>query len=280
MIHTTVVVSAKHIYRAVRETAYKAIEPLDFLVRVINGKKDFPPVYLRRYVGPLREFEKSGAEFLAYLKLLCYLQSDEKILDIGSGCGLMALYLLDHLGKEGTYDGVEIHKPSVTWCEKHITKNHHQFIFTHIDVKNSLYNPDGQYEAQEFAFPFPDGLFDVILLKSVFTHMRPAETENYLKEISRLLSEKGRCLATFFLLNPRQEELAQNGLNTLEFKFGDETWRYMRKSSPESAIAYNEVSLINIITRYSLNVKKKIYGTWSGLHDGLSYQDILILEKQ
>jgi SAM-dependent methyltransferase len=259
---------------------YKGLEPLDFVVRAINGKSDFPPIYLRRYVGPLREFEKSGAEFLAYLKLLCQLKPDEKVLDIGSGCGLIALYLIDHLTNEGAYNGVDIHKPSIMWSENHITAKHHQFIFSHIDVKNSLYNPGGTYSAQDFSFPFHDGLFDVILLKSVFTHMRPQETENYLKEILRLLSAKGRCLATFFLLNHEQQELAHQGLNQLDFKFGDKIWCYVRKNSPESAIAYHESSLLNMITRHGLIVQKTLYGTWSGRKNGLSYQDILILEKK
>lgn len=280
MIHTTITDRAKHFYRTFRDIMYKSLEPLDLIVRYINGKSDFPPIYLRRYVGPLREFEKSGAEFFAYLKLLCHLKPDEKVLDIGSGCGLIALYLIEHINNEGAYNGVDIHKPSIMWSEAHITSKHHQFIFNHIDVTNSLYNPQGAYSAQEFSFPFHDGLFDVILLKSVFTHMRPQETENYLKEISRLLSAKGRCLATFFLLNSVQEELAQQGLNKLNFQFGDGIWRYVRKNSPESAIAYHESSLLDMINNHGLTVQQKHYGTWSGRKDGLSYQDILILEKK
>lgn len=86
--------------------------------KFINDKKDFPSLYLRRYVGPLRGFESSGAEFLAYLKLLCKFQPDEKILDIGCGCGLMGLYLKDYLNSQGRYVGADIHKLSIEWCQK------------------------------------------------------------------------------------------------------------------------------------------------------------------
>jgi cyclopropane fatty-acyl-phospholipid synthase-like methyltransferase len=66
----------------------------------------------------------------------------------------------------------------------------------------------------------------VILLKSVFTHLRPAEVENYLKEVARLLKADGRCLAPFFLLNQEQELLAAKASNTPKFSYGDRQWRY------------------------------------------------------
>ena len=148
-------------------------------------------------------------------------------------------------------------------------------------MKNHAYNPKGEYTADEFSFPFNDSSFDVILLKSVFTHMRPSEVDNYLQEISRLLTTNGRCLATFFLLNDQQEELAKKGFNKLSFKFGDETWRYVYKNSPESAIAYKESYVIELLQKHGLVLKMPIFhGNWSGLKNGLSYQDILVLHKQ
>lgn len=57
--------------RLTRHLAYICLGPLDYVARIINGKGDFPPLHLRRYVGPLRTFEMSGAEFMAYLQLLC-----------------------------------------------------------------------------------------------------------------------------------------------------------------------------------------------------------------
>jgi len=102
-----------NLLRAGRHFGYLALWPFDYLARLVNGKSDFPPLHLRRYVGPLRTFEASGAEFMTYLRLLVDLRPGERILDIGSGCGLMALYLKEYLDEAGSYVGVDRHRQSI-----------------------------------------------------------------------------------------------------------------------------------------------------------------------
>jgi SAM-dependent methyltransferase len=269
------------VYRQIRELSYVFLEPLDYIVRVINGKGDFPPLYLRKYIGTLRGFEASGSEFRVYLRLFCGLQPYERILDIGCGCGLIALYLRDDFGLQVDYVGVDIHRPSIRWCQKHISRDNEQYMFRHIDVENHLYNPTGKYAAENYAFPFEDHSFDVILLKSVLTHMLPAEVERYFQEIARLLSTQGRCLATLFLLNETQKALEQHGKNQLQFKFGDQMWRYIYKNDPEAAVAYSECCVMSMLQKYGLELAEPvIYGTWSGREDGVSYQDLLLIRRQ
>jgi SAM-dependent methyltransferase len=255
------------------------LQPLDYVYRAINCKKALPPLRLRRYVGPLRSFESSGVEFLNYLRDLAALRPDESILDIGCGCGLMALQLESYLNGEGRYVGVDIHEPSIRWCVQNISARHQNFQFARVNAANSVFNPTGEL-ATEFKFPFHDNMFDVILVKSVFTHMRIAEIDNYLREIARLLGDGGRCLATFFLLNEKQNELKQHGLNQLHFEFGDETSRYVYRNSPESAIAHREDLVMRLLQKHNLTlVLPVIYGTWSGLREGASFQDMLLIQK-
>ncbi len=147
-------------------------------------------------------------------------------------------------------------------------------------MRSDAYNPGGLHAAEEYIFPFEDESFDAVLLKSVFTHMRPDAVENYLKELSRLLSPRGRALATFFLLNERQHALAREGRNQIDFRHGEGAWRHAYRDSPESAIAYSEDFVINLLGKHGLALKRPvIYGRWSGLRDGLSFQDMLLLEK-
>ena len=267
--------------RLTRQLAYICLQPLDYVARIINGKADFPPIHLRRYVGPLRTFESSGAEFMAYLQLLCKLQASESVLDIGCGCGLMALHLADYLGAEGRYTGVDIHRPSISWCRSHISAKHPNFTFALMDVSSRAYNPRGRYPAEDYSFEFEERKFDLVVLKSVFTHMRPAEVDNYIGEVSRLLSDDGRCLMTFFLLNGAQVELAGRGLNRLDFKHGEGVWRYVYPKSPESAIAFDERHVLELLRSHSLElVEPVLYGTWAGRVDGLSYQDMLLVRKR
>ena len=266
--------------RAIRNAGLVALGPMDYLARVVRGKTELPPLHLRRYVGPLRSFESSGAEFMEYLPTLARLRPDERVLDVGCGCGQMALHLKDYLNETGSYAGVDIHQPSIRWCEQNIARYHHNFHFTHIDVRNLAYNPHGAQLAEAYRFPFADHSFDLILLKSIFTHMRPLEVSNYLSEVARLLKNDGRCLATFFLLNDEQAALAKKGPNDLAFNYGKGEWRYVHEHSPESAVAYDENFVMQLVEKVGLAVEKQIYGRWSGREDGLSYQDILILSHK
>ena len=270
--------TAIKLLRSCRNIALLALSPVDYLSRLLNHKTDLPPLHLRRYVGPLRSFESSGVEFMGHLLGLAGLQPDERVLDLGCGCGQMALQLKNYLNDRGRYVGVDIHGPSIRWCQKKIANSN--FEFAHIDVRNFAFNPSGKHHAESYQLPFEDRSFDVILLKSVFTHMRPAEVSNYVGEVSRLLKSGGRCLATFFLLNDQQQTLAAEGRNTIAFDYGEDIWRYRYEHSPESAVAYSESHVLNLLEQHGLTLKAPVYyGIWSGRPDGLSYQDILLLEK-
>lgn len=254
------------VLRNFRTLAYLTLSPFDYLARPVNGKTDFPPLHLRRHVGPLRTFEASGAEFMSYLRLLLDLQPNAQLLDIGCGCGLMALYLKDFLDDEGKYIGVDIHGPSISWCTNHITVTHPNFRFTQIR--------DGK-------LPYEAHSFDVILLKSVFTHLRPPAVENYLSEMARLLKPNGRCLASFFFLNDEQRALAARNQNALPFTWGDDRWRYVYEHSPESASAYEETYILELLRQHNLELRAPIrYGTWTGRKNGLSFQDLLQIQPR
>lgn len=272
--------SSLRILKAARYLALVALEPVDYLVRAVKGQRELPPLRLRRYVGPLASFESSGAEFLGYLREIVGFRPDESILDIGCGCGLMALQLADFLDRGGRYVGVDIHGPSIKWCVKNISSRNNNFEFARVDVRNAVFNPSG-VPANTFRFPYAEGTFDVILVKSVFTHMRAAEIDNYLGEIARLLKNEGRCLATFFLLNKDQANLKHQGLNQISFDFGDEISRYAYQNSPESAIAHRESFVMQLLAKHRLVLMRPvIYGTWSGLSTGLSFQDMLLVQRR
>jgi len=261
---------------ALRTGAFVVLEPIDFAARLLNGKRHWPSLALRRYAGPLANLEASGAEFVAYLKLLCGANSESQILDIGCGFGLVALALDSYLAPTGKYVGLDINAAAIRWATRHVSSRMPNFSFIHLDIKNDAYNPNGLQSADDLVLPMADASFDIVLLKSVFTHLRPREVTNYLHEIARLLGPRGVCLSTFFLLNEAQASLHSRGLNSLDFRFGADAFRYAFRDLPELAIGFAEEAMRAMAAEAHLAVSEIRYGNWSGRPDGLSYQDVVL----
>lgn len=265
--------------RLVREAGLRLFEPVDYLVRVVNGKRELPPLYLRRYVGSLDSFEASGAEFMVYLRLIANLAPHDSILDVGCGCGLVVLGLRDYLSNSGRYLGLDIHRPSIRWCQRTIQAKYPNFRFEWIDVRNATYNPNGIHSAENFTFPVADASCDVVLLKSVFTHMRPFEVKNYLGEVARVLKQGGRCLVTFFLFDTDPTQEAKDGRTGLTFRFGNADWRYEYKNSLDTAISYSHRFVLSVLAQHGLTLSRLLPGIWRDRVHGISYQDVLLIEK-
>ena len=254
-------------------------DPLDALARRIVGKQHQPPLHLRWSVGAPAIWESAATEYILHLRLLAGLKPSSSILDIGCGCGQVALPLMDFLDDSGTYEGWDLMEDVIDWCKRSIAARDKRFRFRHIDVMNGMYNPSGRSSPAEFVFTH-DREYDVILLKSVFTHMFAPETANYLRQISELLNEDGKCLATFFLLNPHQREIVQKGGSSLSFEHPANGAFMDNPTVPEAAVGYEEDQLQNMLKAANLRLSKPpFYGNWTGDKNALSYQDILILEK-
>ncbi len=271
---------ALRLYSTARRTAYRVLGPFDFAWLLLNGRSDLPPIYLRERVGPLRTFESSAAEFMVQLKLLCKLRPEDHVLDIGCGCGAVALHLLHWLNSSGSYVGMDVDAAAIAWCRRTLEKKRPNFTFSQMDVKSHVYNRHGSQSCADYRFPFGSGGFDLIFAKSVFTHLLPDGSDNYLSEVSRLLSPQGRCLATFFVLSQATDERANKGLSRLNFAYGPGPWRYVDKTAPEGCVGYSEAALFDQLAKHGLELKQPLYpGSWSGLEGTLGFQDVLVLGR-
>jgi SAM-dependent methyltransferase len=264
-----------------RDAAYRLGEPIDWLDRLLTGRRRLPPLHLRRFVGPLATFETSGAEFMTCLRLLAGLRPSDSVLDIGCGCGMMALQLEPFLLPNATYVGIDVHKGSIDWCRRTIGRRRATFSFARLDVVNARYTPRANLAASQARFPTADGTIRVVIAKSVFTQMRPDDVRSYLDEAARVLAPSGVMLASLFLLTPEQEQRSKRGLSHPDFRWGTQDWRYVQRASPESASAFSERWLLDTLADAGLKVRGQIqYGTWSGLPDGLTFQDLVVLEPR
>lgn len=245
----------------------------------VLGRDSMIPPRSMIFIGS-GDFIKVGEEFKSHFINLAELKPGDHVLDVGCGIGRMAVPLTSYLNSEGRYEGFDIVKSGIDWCKENITPRFGNFHFIHSDVYNKHYNPAGKVQAKDYRFPFDDAAFDFVFLTSVFTHMLPADLENYLCEIARVLKPGGRALITFFLMNKESSALVAAGKCTKDFRYGMEGYFTTDVDDPEAAIAYDENVVIELLSKYGLSIELPIqYGSWCDRTQTLSYQDIVVATK-
>jgi SAM-dependent methyltransferase len=161
------------------------LELLDLAAKPQKSSVLIPPLKLRHVIG---EDHFDTTTSLRQLQVYCRLEPHEKVLDVGCGCGRVAVSLIGYLNSSGQYEGFDIIKEFIDWLQANVTPKYPNFRFRHANIWNSSYNPNGKILASKYKFPYRNESFDIVYLASVFTHMLPQDLENYLSEISLCLS--------------------------------------------------------------------------------------------
>ncbi|MBP2298995.1 class I SAM-dependent methyltransferase [Azospirillum picis] len=224
------------------------------------------------------DFRAIGAEFLRHFVRLGGLRPHHRVLEIGCGVGRMALPLTQYI--ECAYDGIDIVLDGIRWCADTITPAFPEFRFHHLDVANGLYNPGGRLEGGTVSLPFGTGTYDFVILTSVVTHLRIADTKRYAAEIGRLLKPGGRCFLSLFLADETARTGIAAGSARPAFKVGPDVELLADPDHPNAAVAYDEAFLLDLFAAHGLRPARQVaYGHWSGRREAENFQDLLVLEK-
>ncbi|HXE99637.1 MAG TPA: class I SAM-dependent methyltransferase [Solirubrobacterales bacterium] len=225
------------------------------------------------------DFRAAGDLYLRWFVELGSLTPDQAVLEPGCGTGRMAQPLTGYLDATGSYEGFDVVRNAIEWCEENIAPQHPNFHFRHVDVLNGVYNPEGQLDPETFEFPYPDESFDFAFLTSVFTHMLPPELRHYLQEIRRVLRPQGRCLMTFFLLNEESLDAARAGRAKRRFAHEGDGYFYDIARRPEAAVAYREEDVLGFFEQAGFELHAPIrYGRWTGRQSQGAGQDMLVVK--
>ncbi len=231
----------------------------------------------------------SGEEFVALGENFCrellmkraLLAPTSALLDVGCGNGGIACALTRVLSSEGRYEGLDINKTSIEWLQAHYGA-FPNFQFSHADVYNKMYNGTGRYAPRDYRLPYPDSAFDIVVLKSVFTHMLPDDLRAYIRECSRVLRPYGRAVITYFLLNAESARFARGTAKLrLDVEWpGDPLCRVMNADVPEIGVGHDEGRIRGYYAESGLSIAEIVYGDWCGRPTMLGFQDLVVAIKE
>lgn len=239
-----------------------------------------PPLGLRRHAGPLRHFASSALEAEQLLDRLALLAPDAHVVDLGCGPGAMALRFERRLGPGGRYTGLDVHGPSIRWCRARFAADR-RFRFERLERDSPYRTGAGAHQRE---LPLAAGSADLVLAKSLFTHVLAEEAAELLAEIARVLApERGRAVVTAFLFDPRRRESeVPRGTHPPWFPHpgADAAVRWHHERWPHAAVAY-ERGLFEFLARANgLEVERFEAGFFPGDADPPAGQDVLVLSPK
>lgn len=242
-----------------------------------------PPLEFRRAVAGAdvtpAQHQQIGRIAFEAVRKFTGLKPTESVLDIGSGCGRVAQPLAQYL-TTGRYQGFDIVRPMVDWCQQNISARHPNFKFQHISLKNTLYSGSGS-DASTFIFPYLDNSFDVAFATSVFTHLVPKSAAQYAEQVARVLKADGRAFLTFYIVSEEYfARLARKEKFDCSFTHRRDRHALTDPANPESVIAYEPDYARELLGAAGLKIDGFSVGSWNRNPDAWFYQDSFLLSRR
>jgi len=233
---------------------------------------ELPPLWLRRHAGPVSAFESSSLQALAQLEGLGLVDAGSSVLDLGCGPGGFALALRPLLGAQGRYVGVDVHGPSVDWCCRAF-KSEPRFSFHWLAARGSPYSEPSRLQPLRSIAGL--GEFDLVLAKSLATHLLPIELARLLSASASCLSPRGSLVLTAFTFEPG----AKDDVPLFPYHSPNGCVRWRLQAHRRAAIAYDLRFIRALLARCGLSETCFIPGFYPGTSRELSGQDTLVAKR-
>jgi SAM-dependent methyltransferase len=260
--------------RGGRSLALWSLGPAERLWRRATGRPELPPLWLRRHVGPLDHFESAARETAQLIDRLELLAAGDRVVDLGCGCGAMVPALGERIGAGGAYLGLDVHAPSIAWCRRR-WRGDGRLRFERLAVPS----PYGDLAApsRSLVLPLADGTADLVLAKSLFTHLLATEAVAYLAEMRRVLAADGAVFLTAFLFDG--ERFAASPPPAFPHPGAQSPVRWRRAARPHAAVAYERRWFLDRVGEAGLAVRCEVAGFHPGEAAVPSGQDVLVLRR-
>jgi|GEM_PF-2712496 len=236
-----------------------------------------PPRNMRNHNDDL--YLKSAIDNIETLDKLIGITPTDHIIDIGCAAGRLSLPLINRLDPErgGSYRGVDIKSHCINWAKEHIQEQWPHMVFEQIDVKSEYMNPAGKIDPGAQKFTIGNDWANLIILHSVFTHMREPGIRAYMAEAFRMLQSGGHLFFSLFEWNKAAAEAVKSGTASWCFPHREGRVRLEKLEKPELAVAITEELLRDLIREYDFISIHSHRGRWrEGIPGG---QDFAIFSK-
>jgi SAM-dependent methyltransferase len=261
--------SIANLARAARTTALRIASPFEAAFRRAVGRAALPPLWLRRHTGSVSAFESAARETSEFLDRLGLWNDVRLVLDVGCGAGAMVEEIRRRLPADGRYVGFDVHAPSIRWCRRRWAPDP-RLVFE-IAPLASPYGSRGGRPVASYRFPVEDGEADLVLAKSVFTHLAEEEARHYLSETRRVLRPGRAAVITAFLYEP-----GTSGVETAFPHAEGEGLRVKSRARPSAAVAWEKARFVARIAESGLRLQWHSPGYYPG-RAGRTAQDVLLL---
>ena len=119
-----------------------------------------------------------------------------------SAVASVSRYLCDYLDPSASYEGFDIMEQLIDWCQADDLAQVSEFPFP---IRSAVQlglppRPIASLSSRP-TIPLPADSFDFAFAHSVFTHLSPEASANYLQEIHRVLRPGGISYSTWFLFD-------------------------------------------------------------------------------
>jgi SAM-dependent methyltransferase len=185
------------------------------------------------------------------------LRPDDRVLDIGSGVGRVAIPLTAYLTSSGVYTGVDMWRDGVDWCAKAITPRFANFTFRHLDVFHDDFNLSATTSITDVRLPVQDASEDFVVLGAI-NHLTAPELRTMVREAGRVLRPGGTYLGTWFVVDEDSRALVPPAAST---------------------VACDRAVMEQTLVEASLELRALHPGSWRAAEGSLTHQDVVIAGK-
>lgn len=206
------------------------------------------------------------------------------VLEIGCGCGRVAVPLAKKLGADVRYVGIDIIPGLVSFCRREISSQFPNFEFYAERDDNPAYNQFVTHAGSDLYLDGRESLddqFDLAVAFSVFTHLQRADAEALLRTIWSRLKDGGMAVVSFLLIDKPTRLQIKRGQTDFFQRL-----RWLRRpelqdtsGTTNGAVGFDLTAAQEMVVRAGFeNFYSLQFGCWRAL-PGATFQDIVVLKK-